>query len=1376
MNSFWPTRSALSMLKSVERFWISVQELKVKNLLRYKMMMLLSPSSLTLATKGMFYRENVDYPKLIWEDFTFQIDHKKERKSRRKNMPFPRFIKVIIYHFLSQHKSLSNLKFQHYHTIKDDGIVSRLKFVKIREDYQEYDLPIPNMMLNDTIKQSESYQMFLKYSTGQITPKKSRGKGSQRKKTVDTPGADVDVSEESDSEPARKRTASRRVVKKKVTISAADNIIPEPDVALELGQSISLTKAVEEEAARQVHATHSRIVNESEPEPAKKKTSSRSTRGVVIQDTPSAPKTKLATLKPKLKSVQPLTPEEQEAADIMQALKESKKTSRRQPGTGGSSEVIGVSPGVPDESTIVPATSSKGTDDDDEEVDWIDSDKYEEKKDDTDDDKSDEQVNDNEDEEMKNAKVEEFGNGDAEISDAAKADVEKTEEVKDDAKKTELPPTIGTVKDTTDAEINSLLDIKIQSEVPPIQSPFVLIIPVSVISEPAVPTLIPLTPSVAPATTLLTPLSVFTIPPIPHQTTTPIPKPPIITDAPTITTAVHESDTLSTVLQRHTADLIHKYSVKPAPESSKIQKLTIDLEQESKKIYLEIRKIKKEQAKKQKMPKYKIKSTDKAALKKYDLKSALYQTMHENKSFNRNPANHALYHALIEALIEDENAMDKGVVNTVKNHKRQHDDDDDDDDDEDPLAGPNQGKKTKGKRTKESESSKKPSIAKETPKGKALSKGSKTSKSASAKEPVKELIAKVVMDDAFNNAGEYVNNPEGYHYPFNLSKPLPLQGHPGYLTVAVDYLFNNDLEYLKTFDLEKTYTTSITKTKAARYESVGIEDMTTTLWSTIKHAYDKDAEKGIKHWGERRKLWYRSEMNKFSKQNVYSTQTILGVKRVSVKKLHGYGHLEEVVVKRVDRQLYKFKEGDFVDLHMNNIEDMLLLAVQHTLFHLNESDIVDSIVALHRIEGPLGRTKGVKVRKGKMQTKTELTLEQTQQGVSDEVLVSIEGVEELKRNVKIKGEKKETLLTLRQKPGKSKKASLQPKLVPTTHSKLELIHMDLCGPMRVESINDKKYILVIVDDYSRYTWVYFLRTKDEAPDIIMKLIAQNKTPYELLRDIKPNVQYFHVFGLLCYPTNGRKDLGKMNPKADIGIFIGYSESSRGFWIYNRRARKIMETIHVKFDELTTMASEYNCIEPETNHFNVEDSSAESNQTLSKVDLDDLLGLMYEEYFEKRSLEVSSFDEQTSLISNDVADEFIQEDSVDLDGNTLITLFCPLVTEEDESSSTNQDSSNMHEFNQVHPSTHTWTKSHPLEQVIGDLSKLVLTRSRRNTNYEVCLYALTVSATDPKNIKEAMLDHSLIKSMQDELHQFERLNVWELVPRPADRNIIEIKWI
>ncbi|GKF38151.1 retrovirus-related pol polyprotein from transposon TNT 1-94 [Tanacetum coccineum] len=83
----------------------------------------------------------------------------------------------------------------------------------------------------------------------------------------------------------------------------------------------------------------------------------------------------------------------------------------------------------------------------------------------------------------------------------------------------------------------------------------------------------------------------------------------------------------------------------------------------------------------------------------------------------------------------------------------------------------------------------------------------------------------------------------------------------------------------------------------------------------------------------------------------------------------------------------------------------------------------------------------------------------------------------------------------------------------------------------------------------------------------------NKTPYELLRDRKPELKYLHIFGALCYPTNDFEDLGKLQPKADIGIFIGYSPSKKAYRIYNKRTRQIMETMNVQFDELIQMASE-----------------------------------------------------------------------------------------------------------------------------------------------------------------------------------------------------------
>ncbi|GJS92885.1 putative ribonuclease H-like domain-containing protein [Tanacetum coccineum] len=487
--------------------------------------------------------------------------------------------------------------------------------------------------------------------------------------------------------------------------------------------------------------------------------------------------------------------------------------------------------------------------------------------------------------------------------------------------------------------------------------------------------------------------------------------------------------------------------------------------------------------------------------------------------------------------------------------------------------------------------------------------------------------------------------------------------------------------------------------------------------------------------------------------------------------------------------------------------------------------------------------------------------------------------------------------------GKSKKASHPPKVIPSDYSKLELLHMDLCGPMRVALVNGKKYILVIVDDFSRFTWVYFLRSKDETPEIIKKFIAQaqlnykakvckirtdngtefknatlkayyeklgimqqfsiartpqqngvverrnrtlveaartmlifsrlpeflwaeavatacftqnrsiintrhNKTPYELLRGRKPNVEYFHVFGSLCYPTNDRDDLGKMKPKADIGVFIGYSETSRGFRIYNRRTKRIMETIHVKFDELTAMASEHDCLEPDLQRFNNPNSSDDLMNTPSKEDLDNLFGPMFEDYFEQKSSDttinsaaqpthdqedspstssiivdtheaphvVTTSDEQNSPIALQESDEFNQEASADFDGNTQFVPYDSLNHEEIESSTTNLEPSNVQNFHQVQPSTHIWTKDHPLDQVIGDPSKPVMTRQRLHTDSEVCMYALTVSTIEPKNIKEAMADHSWIESMQDELNQFERLQVWELVPRPGGKNVIALKWL
>ncbi|GKD96471.1 retrovirus-related pol polyprotein from transposon TNT 1-94 [Tanacetum coccineum] len=91
--------------------------------------------------------------------------------------------------------------------------------------------------------------------------------------------------------------------------------------------------------------------------------------------------------------------------------------------------------------------------------------------------------------------------------------------------------------------------------------------------------------------------------------------------------------------------------------------------------------------------------------------------------------------------------------------------------------------------------------------------------------------------------------------------------------------------------------------------------------------------------------------------------------------------------------------------------------------------------------------------------------------------------------------------------------------------------------------------------------------------------CHGKTPYELLHDKPPDLSYLYVFGALCYPTNDCENLGKLQPKADIGIFIGYAPTKKSFWIYNRHTRRIIENIHVDFDELTAMASEHSSSGP-----------------------------------------------------------------------------------------------------------------------------------------------------------------------------------------------------
>nr|GEU47915.1 hypothetical protein [Tanacetum cinerariifolium] len=364
---------------------------------------------------------------------------------------------------------------------------------------------------------------------------------------------------------------------------------------------------------------------------------------------------------------------------------------------------------------------------------------------------------------------------------------------------------------------------------------------------------------------------------------------------------------------------------------------------------------------------------------------------------------------------------------------------------------------------------------------------------------------------------------------------------------------------------------------------------------------------------------------------------------------------------------------------------------------------------------------------------------------------------------------------------KSKRASHPPKPIPNSRQRLHLLHMDLCVAMRIASINGKRHVLVIVDDYFRYTWVHFLRSKDEAPETLVEaartmlifsraplflwaeaiatacftqnrsIICRrfNKTPYELINGRKLDISFLHVFGALCYHKNDREDIGKLGAQGDIGFFIGYSADSCAYRIYNRRTKKIMKTMNVSFDELSAMAFEQRSSKPRL-------QSMTSGQISSGLDIT----------YAPSTITT----QQPTKVADNVPNAMF-------DANTFVNPFATPSTSAAESSSLQYvDPSNMHTFYQPYPREFQWTKDHPLEQVIEKPSRTVLTRNQLRFDGDMCMYALTVSTMEPNNVKEAMTDPAWIESMQEELLQFKRMDVWVLVPAPNNISPLTLKWI
>nr|GEY35501.1 hypothetical protein [Tanacetum cinerariifolium] len=249
-------------------------------------------------------------------------------------------------------------------------------------------------------------------------------------------------------------------------------------------------------------------------------------------------------------------------------------------------------------------------------------------------------------------------------------------------------------------------------------------------------------------------------------------------------------------------------------------------------------------------------------------------------------------------------------------------------------------------------------------------------------------------------------------------------------------------------------------------------------------------------------------------------------------------------------------------------------------------------------------------------------------------------------------------------------------------------------------------------------------------------------------------------------TDG-ENLDKTKERGDARIFVGYSTQSRAYRVFNKRTRVIVETIHVNFDELPQMASDHVNSDPipECQRMTLEHGSlspgpqykehvTQADRTVTTSnELDLLFSLMFNDLLNGSSKVVL----KSSVVSTaDAPNQQMVEEYAQVENDEFINILCTPVKNRGETSSRHVDSSNMHTFYQHHPFEHRWTKDHPLEQVIRNPSQSVRTRRQLESNGEMCMFALTVSRTKPKNIKEAMADSAWIKSMQEELHQFDRL--------------------
>ncbi|KAI3751870.1 hypothetical protein L2E82_22961 [Cichorium intybus] len=323
---------------------------------------------------------------------------------------------------------------------------------------------------------------------------------------------------------------------------------------------------------------------------------------------------------------------------------------------------------------------------------------------------------------------------------------------------------------------------------------------------------------------------------------------------------------------------------------------------------------------------------------------------------------------------------------------------------------------------------------------------------------------------------------------------------------------------------------------------------------------------------------------------------------------------------------------------------------------------------------------------------------------------------------------------------------------------LELLHIDLCGPAKTQSIKGKKYILVIIDGYSRFTWVFFLRLKSEAPEEMINFIKQIELK------LKRPVRRIRSDNGLEF-KNITLDSFLKNKGIEHNFSAPYTPQQNG--VVERRNRTLCEAARsmLIFADLPQYFwAEAIATACYTQNRNSDAETSQSNQE----NADQVEG-------ELRTPN-PSLNTPNPPVQNDPSASSMGEPSLphshpiiqkDISDNNQ-NLF-PTESPDQEEQWDIETPIEIPEKTRLNK----WTRNHPANQIIGDPNSGIQTRAATSNE---CLYGAFLSMTEPKTIHSALKDPDWVKAMQEELAEFERNQVWDLVPTPPDVTVVGSRWV